>query len=806
MKDIVTYEDFEKIVDECTDKDYLLEFRKKNTVANMQNAYWTQRKIAFETKDLLERGKAYTKMMYLMQFFGASIPNKKEINRFTAPHGLYGIFISEGAKVGRDCIIYQHVTIGSNVNKDSKGAGFPTIGNNVLIGAGAKIIGNVTIGDHVRIGAGCCVTQDIPANSVVVSADNKVIQKDDIYNEHVGITAFKRYLERTSRKSMVNGAVFDRGIQHQFENAFSITFSGDLILLEDQVKRAYTGDGYDFSEYFRYCKNYFQNSDLTISVFEGPMGGETIGYTSRNFDDNKTLALNFPDEFAVAAKEAGYDLVTTANNHVLDKGVEAAKRTISVLDQIGLEHIGSYRNKEDKSNNRVKVIDKEGIRFCILAYTYGSNNYSVYDLLYNDELSYLTSIISTNEEYFERTKEAVRQDFELAKSYHPDFIIVLPHIGDQFHNEPSEMQERWFRTFEEFGADIILGCHPHVVQPIEIEENGNKKCFKAYCPGNYANIYRERQGDTSMLVSVYIDRDKKDIVGGSIVPLYTNSNLDGNYRAIPIFSIENNSKVSEQISTDDYERAEKAHKKITEVVFGEPFDMSQLTDQYYFNTNGFLKQKVIGLTLLDSMKKNIFWNSIQKVNSICFMGDSITEGTKNGKHPWYEPMEQYLKNIDIINVSKGELTIKELVAMQDDFPCADVYVIAIGTNDVRYRDIKICAMDEEEYVENCKLLRRLLIEKCQTVPRFIWIAPWYAADGDPYSRLNYQDKCNLNSKYSAALKGLCESEQDVYIDANVGIKKCLDRYPQRRYLVDHIHPNASKGVIIYSECVLGYEG
>lgn len=99
------------------------------------------------------------------------------------PHGISGIFISGGASIGANCVIFQQVTIGSNTLQDSKGNGSPTIGNNVYIGAGAKIIGKVNIGNNVRIGANCVVTSDIPDNSVVVLEKPRIILKENMDNK-----------------------------------------------------------------------------------------------------------------------------------------------------------------------------------------------------------------------------------------------------------------------------------------------------------------------------------------------------------------------------------------------------------------------------------------------------------------------------------------------------------------------------------------------------------------------------------------------------------------------------------------------
>lgn len=112
--------------------------------------------------------------------FNASIPLTTQIKDMpTFPHGVNGIFISLGAIIGKGCVIFHHVTIGSNTLADSKGHGAPIIGDNVYIGAGAKIIGGVTIGNHVRIGANCVVTKDVPDNTTVVAAPVRYITKSE---------------------------------------------------------------------------------------------------------------------------------------------------------------------------------------------------------------------------------------------------------------------------------------------------------------------------------------------------------------------------------------------------------------------------------------------------------------------------------------------------------------------------------------------------------------------------------------------------------------------------------------------------
>lgn len=111
----------------------------------------------------------------LMNRFGADIPLSSLPESTVFPHGITGIFVSHGAIIGENCTIFQQVTIGSNTIYDHPKNGAPHIGNNVYIGAGAKIIGNCRIGDNVRIGANCVVFNDIPDNATVVLERPRVI-------------------------------------------------------------------------------------------------------------------------------------------------------------------------------------------------------------------------------------------------------------------------------------------------------------------------------------------------------------------------------------------------------------------------------------------------------------------------------------------------------------------------------------------------------------------------------------------------------------------------------------------------------
>jgi serine O-acetyltransferase len=114
---------------------------------------------------------------YLSRFGAYIAPTAAFAAEPCFPHGLHGIFVAGGAKVGRNCVLFQHVTLGANALPGSRNVGCPQIGDSVYIGVGAKVIGNVRIGDNCRIGANCVVTSDVPANTTVVLAEPRLIQR-----------------------------------------------------------------------------------------------------------------------------------------------------------------------------------------------------------------------------------------------------------------------------------------------------------------------------------------------------------------------------------------------------------------------------------------------------------------------------------------------------------------------------------------------------------------------------------------------------------------------------------------------------
>ena len=205
----------------------LNEIQAVNSLDNeneLTNIFWDSFAKIFNPKSELERQKCFAKCKLVNNYFGSSIPIQPGIRKFITPHGFHGIFISSRAKIGKNCVIFQNVTIGSNTLIDSKSGGSPTIGDNVYIGAGAQIIGNVKIGNNVRISAGCFVNRDVSDNCTVIQGAPSVIQHDKILdNRFFGIDDYIKIKNAAGQAGGVEARYFALWIQ--IRNRITTTLS-----------------------------------------------------------------------------------------------------------------------------------------------------------------------------------------------------------------------------------------------------------------------------------------------------------------------------------------------------------------------------------------------------------------------------------------------------------------------------------------------------------------------------------------------------------------------------------------------------
>lgn len=249
-----------------------------------------------------------------------------------------------------------------------------------------------------------------------------------------------------------------------------IMANGDLLYHDGLYMSAQKADGsYDFSENFTYVKDWLHQGDLVLGDFEGtirsdyPLGGYPL--------------FNAPEAVVPAIKDAGYQVVDLAHNHILDSGLEGVFTTAKAFEDHGISPVGIYTHKNrDKAPILIKEV--KGIKIAILAYSYGFNG-----LESNLSQKEIDHHLSTFDE------EKMKAEIEQAEK-EADITVVMPQTGIEYQLEPNEEQVDLYHKMVDWGADIIFGGHPHVVQPSEILEKDGQKKLIIYSMGNFISNQR----------------------------------------------------------------------------------------------------------------------------------------------------------------------------------------------------------------------------------------------------------------------------------------------------------------------------
>lgn len=303
--------------------------------------------------------------------------------------------------------------------------------------------------------------------------------------------------------TMISGSIEDETID-EIEDAPSIeipeeppvkTISilgvGDIMFHMPQIISAKLDDGtYDFNPPFQYVKKYIEEADIALANFETVTAGNDRGFSG-------FPRFNSPIETVAALKNVGFDILSTANNHSLDRGKNGIISTIENIDNNGLKNIGTY-----KENNRALLIEEvEGVKIGFLSYTFGMNGLD--SLLTSDELQYMIDTID---------EKVIEEDIESLKDAQVDLILAYIHWGNEYQGKPHIYQETLGKKMIEWGANIILGSHPHVIQRAEMIEHEGKNNYIIYSMGNfYSNQRYETMGNSytedGVMVKLIIEKD-----------------------------------------------------------------------------------------------------------------------------------------------------------------------------------------------------------------------------------------------------------------------------------------------------------
>lgn len=343
-------------------------------------------------------------------------------------------------------------------------------------------------------------------------------------------------------------------IKKDDKSEVKILAMGDMIFHQPIVKNYRSNDSYDFTPIFNNISSDINEADLAIANFEGSV------------NSNRKLSgfplFNFPKETIYSLKNVGFDLLSTANNHALDTGLDGIAETISHINESGMKNFGTLAEDGDKGI----IVEKNGIKIGLISFT--------------DTLNGMDSLMRGKEYSVNTFAQDVKSDIQNLKD-NSDIVIVYPHWGNEYQLVPNERQIFLKEMLQESGADIILGSHPHVLQRYEVEDKNNKKYFTIFSMGNALSNQRvenlKKPGvDTGALIKLVIEKD--NISGGTklkeygVYPTYVNryhANGKLNYDLVKLEDIIPAGRLSDVTEDDLKAKAEKKYREALKVLKGE---------------------------------------------------------------------------------------------------------------------------------------------------------------------------------------------------------------------------------------------
>ncbi len=283
-----------------------------------------------------------------------------------------------------------------------------------------------------------------------------------------------------------------------------------------EAKAASGGDGYDFSAVYTLLAPYVSRSDLAFVNQETPLGGAALGVSSYPM-------FNSPQEVGDQLYDMGFNLISHANNHILDKGSEGMDATLRFW--LGKKDIAlAGVAMDEKAAADTPTLEVKGVKVALLAYTYGTNG-----LFLPEGSSLQISYIDK-----EKIKEQVLQAKETA-----DIVLVSMHWGNEYQMTPSQEQKDLAKYLADLGVDVVIGTHPHVIQTMEIlERPDGGKTLVFYSLGNLVSAQNKSAAMLGGMgrAQLIFDPEQKTVTLGEIsfVPLVTQYGTEySNVRVIP---------------------------------------------------------------------------------------------------------------------------------------------------------------------------------------------------------------------------------------------------------------------------------
>lgn len=269
------------------------------------------------------------------------------------------------------------------------------------------------------------------------------------------------------------------------QDSAEIVFAGDAMQHQRQIDAALQPDGsLDYSPYFKSLRPYISSADFAVVNLETPLGGAPYsGYPMFCAHDNYVDALT----------DAGFDLMLAANNHILDRRDRGVRRTIDTFESKGVPYLGVYRNRAHRDSVLPMIHDINGFKVAFLNYTYGTNG--------------ITKKSDIEIDYIDR--RLMVSDIRKAREKGAEIIAACIHWGDEYKLLPNASQKKLAKFLAENGVELIIGGHPHVIQPMElkVDESTGRPCFTVYSLGNFISAMRTTDTRGGAMARVKLARD-----------------------------------------------------------------------------------------------------------------------------------------------------------------------------------------------------------------------------------------------------------------------------------------------------------
>lgn len=331
----------------------------------------------------------------------------------------------------------------------------------------------------------------------------------------------KEELKGVSQAASINHQLTSK--EHQsYTQEITLSAIGDLLIHSPLYDDARLEGGYDFLPMLMQVEAYLADATITVANQETMIGGEEIGLSTYP-------SFNSPYEVGDALKEVGVDVVTLANNHTLDRGEMAIQNAIEHWETIDMVYTGAYKDELDREEIRIYDTD-EGISVAFLSYTYGTNGIPV-----PEGKDYLVNLID---------KDRMEKDIEIAKEK-ADVIAMSLHFGNEYERLPNESQKDLVQFAADLGVDLVIGHHPHVLQPMEyITGKDGNQTFVVYSLGNFLSNQQELYQRIGGMVKVKITKTVKgdehsiEVRNPEFLPTYVKFHSDwSNYEVKPMFQL-----------------------------------------------------------------------------------------------------------------------------------------------------------------------------------------------------------------------------------------------------------------------------